>query len=73
MMHEHLRDALSCRATTYLVSEARDRDLTPQELASLQAHIDGCPHCQIASRQFENVFSQIEDLFGRSRTGSPAL
>lgn len=57
----------SCRHGTWLVSESRDRPLSATERAQLHRHIDGCPHCQVASRQFERLFAQIDDLLGRTR------
>jgi hypothetical protein len=53
---------LSCIDTTWLVSDARERPLTPDEIASLQAHIAACRHCQGARQQFEVLFRGIEAL-----------
>jgi hypothetical protein len=57
----------SCRDSTWLVSEARDRPLSATERAQLHRHIDSCPHCQVASKQFERLFAQIDDLLGHTR------
>ncbi|HMV54404.1 MAG TPA: zf-HC2 domain-containing protein [Rhodocyclaceae bacterium] len=51
---------LTCRETTYLVSDARDRPLTDLEVSQLQAHIAGCAACQVASRQFAQVFAAVD-------------
>ncbi|MEZ5447257.1 MAG: zf-HC2 domain-containing protein [Gammaproteobacteria bacterium] len=52
--------ALSCRDTTVLVSEGRDRPLTKAELADLRGHLTGCVRCQAAREQFEILFRGIE-------------
>jgi anti-sigma factor RsiW len=66
---------LTCRDTTWLVSESRDRELSAAEIAGLCRHIEDCPHCRIASRQFEALFAQVDALFSRYRGGGglPAL
>jgi len=53
---------LSCLDTTWLVSDARDRPLTPGEMASLEAHIATCVPCQAARKQFEVLFRGMEAL-----------
>ena len=58
---------LTCRGTTYLVSEGRDRALTADEQARLRKHIENCPECQVASRQFEELFDLLETLFGKGQ------
>lgn len=50
---------LSCRDTTVLVSDGRDRPLTAEELADLRAHLTGCVRCQAAREQFEILFRGI--------------
>lgn len=52
--------ALTCRDTTVLVSDARDRPLTAGELADLHGHLIGCVRCQAAREQFEILFRGIE-------------
>ena len=59
------RQALSCRDTTWLVSDARERRLTPEEGRSLAEHVATCPFCSRASVQFEVLFRQLEMYFGR--------
>ena len=44
---------VTCRDTTWLVSDARDRPLTEGERASLADHIAECSLCQGASKQFK--------------------
>lgn len=56
---------LTCRGTTYLVSDARDRLLTAEEQFRLSSHIQKCPKCQVAARQFFDLFSQLDVFFGR--------
>ncbi|MEQ1598693.1 MAG: hypothetical protein ABL880_04925 [Methylotenera sp.] len=57
---------MKCRDTTFLVSEARDRELKLDEYQALNAHISECPLCQKASKQFDNLFEYLDDLFGKS-------
>jgi hypothetical protein len=61
--HRH-DGTITCRDSTWLVSEGRDRRLSNAERARLHRHIDGCPHCRVASKQFERLFAQIEALLG---------
>lgn len=56
---------MKCRDTTFLVSEARDRELTPDEYQALSAHIGECPLCQKASKQFADLFQYLDELFGK--------
>ncbi|WP_296000661.1 zf-HC2 domain-containing protein [Rugamonas sp.] len=56
---------LTCRATTHLVSDARDRTLAPEEAAQLSDHLEGCGACRIASRQFEQLFAHLDTLLAR--------
>jgi len=60
---------LSCKDTTWLVSESRERDLTAQEVQDLQHHIADCPLCQGASRQFAVLFKQLDSYLGNSKSG----
>lgn len=52
--------AISCRDTTVLVSDGRDRPLTAEELADLRGHLTGCVRCQAARGQFEILFHGID-------------
>jgi len=56
---------MKCRDTTFLVSEARDRELTLAEYQALNAHINECPLCQKAAKQFADLFLHLDDLFGK--------
>jgi predicted anti-sigma-YlaC factor YlaD len=56
---------LTCRETTYIVSEARDGPLTAEQHARLNAHLETCDACRIASTQFAQLFSQLDTLFAR--------
>ncbi len=51
---------LSCRDTTVLVSDARERALTAEELAELRSHLTWCVRCQAAREQFEILFRGVE-------------
>ena len=50
---------VTCRDTTWLVSDARDRPLTESEQASLADHIAECSLCQGASEQFRALFRDV--------------
>ena len=50
---------VTCRDTTWLVSDARDRPLTESEQASLADHIAECSLCQGASKQFGALFREV--------------
>jgi hypothetical protein len=56
---------ITCRDTTWLVSSARDQPLTPQQARQLAAHLAGCAACQVASRQFAQLFAQLDALLAR--------
>ncbi|MGO4380655.1 hypothetical protein [Pseudoduganella sp. RAF53_2] len=56
-------DDLTCRETTVLVCGARDEALTAEQTASLQKHLQGCDYCRVASRQFADLFAQMDQLF----------
>lgn len=58
---------ITCRDTTWLVSCARDGALTPIETRQLAAHLAGCAACQVASRQFGQLFAQLDTLLARDR------
>ncbi|WP_208280667.1 zf-HC2 domain-containing protein [Massilia oculi] len=57
--------AITCRDTTWLVSGARDQPLTPHQARQLAAHLAGCAACQVASRQFAQLFAQLDTLLAR--------
>jgi len=56
---------ITCRDSTWLVSCARDGALTPAEASQLADHLAGCPACQVASRQFAQLFAQLDTLLAR--------
>jgi len=54
---------ITCKDTTWLVSDACERPLTEQERADLLNHISECALCQGASTQFEVLFRQVKVYF----------
>lgn len=56
-------DEITCRDTTWLVSDGRDRQLSEKEKANLLKHIASCNLCRGASTQFDVLFRQIEEYF----------
>ncbi|MYN09768.1 hypothetical protein [Pseudoduganella aquatica] len=54
---------LTCRETTYLVCGARDEALTAAQHSQLARHLQGCDACRVASRQFADLFAQLDVLF----------
>jgi hypothetical protein len=67
-----MADRLSCKETTWLVSEARERALSSDERQSLMQHIATCSFCKGASRQFEVLFKEIDNYLGNSRSEKAA-
>lgn len=66
------RRPLTCRDTTWLVSDARERSLTDEEKRDLIEHISTCAYCRGASVQFEVLFRQLRVFFGeQSEHGNP--
>lgn len=57
---------ISCRESTWLVSEARDRLLNREETDGLQMHIDGCQYCQIAAQQFSDLLGNLAIVLARN-------
>lgn len=53
---------LTCLDTTWLVSDARERALTDDELEALETHIATCAPCQSAKVQFEVLFRGLEAM-----------
>ena len=51
---------ITCRDTTWIVSDSRERTLSEQELLALKKHIADCPFCRGASTQFEVLFRGID-------------
>ena len=50
---------ITCRESTWLTSDARERLLTDEEKAALARHISDCSLCQGASAQFDVLFRQL--------------
>lgn len=59
---------ISCKDTTWLVSESRERALTREEQQNLERHIERCPACQGASKQFDVLFSQLKHYLGNNNS-----
>lgn len=57
---------LSCRDTTWLVCGARDTPLDAEQTRLLDEHIATCAACQVAARQFADLFGQLDALFGHA-------
>ena len=43
---------MNCRESTRLLSEARDRELTPEERRAVEEHLAICPACTRCRAQF---------------------
>jgi hypothetical protein len=61
-----MANRITCKDTTWLVSESRERVLSTEEQQKLEEHIATCSFCQGASRQFAVLFKQIDHYFGNS-------
>jgi hypothetical protein len=63
---------ITCRDTTWLASDARERALTDEEKAAFAHHIAECRLCQGASTQFEVMLRQLgRYLAGKDDAGTP--
>jgi predicted anti-sigma-YlaC factor YlaD len=58
---------LTCRDTTYLVSESRDAPLDAEQNELLADHLKTCDACRTASTQFAQLFAQLDSLLARKR------
>ncbi|MFZ6649289.1 zf-HC2 domain-containing protein [Undibacterium sp. TJN25] len=67
-MDEHTD--ISCEDATMLVSDSRDGPLDEQAAASLQFHVQHCPYCSIAYKQFDSLFAQLGQLLHVDKTPS---
>lgn len=56
---------LTCRETTYLVCGDRDVPMTDEQRRQLEAHLATCDACQVAARQFAQLFGQLDTLFAK--------
>lgn len=59
---------ITCKDSTWLVSESRERALSKEELENLERHIAECSFCKGASSQFDVLFKQLDSYLGNSRT-----
>ncbi len=57
---------LTCRDTTVMVSAARDGELDAAGHAALRQHIAACPYCTDASKQFDALFQNLDQLLARN-------
>lgn len=53
---------LTCEQAAMLYCDSRDRRLSAAETTQLQAHIDRCRPCSIASAQLAALFQQLDSL-----------
>lgn len=60
-----MKQALTCRETTYLVISARDEPLDQAQQQALAAHLQTCSYCRTASAQFTTLFAQLDALLAR--------
>lgn len=60
---------MTCEDTTWLVSDARDRELTAIELADLSHHLASCERCRGASQQFSVLFRQLDAYLAKTDDG----
>lgn len=60
---------ISCRDSTRLVSQMRDRPLDGNETTQLRTHVEHCPHCRIAAQQFADLFARVDLLLARTPQG----
>lgn len=54
---------MTCKDTTWLVSDSRERRLSQDEKDGLDRHIATCPYCRGASTHFDVLFRQIDRMF----------
>ena len=54
---------LSCKEATRLMSQAEDRELSPQERAALKAHLAICKACRAANDQMQQLRRALRRLF----------
>jgi hypothetical protein len=57
---------ITCRDTTVMVSAARDGELDAAGHAALLQHIASCPYCKDASKQFDALFKNLDQLLARN-------
>jgi len=62
-----MTNPITCKDSTWLVSESRERTLSKEELQDLEGHIAECPYCKGASAQFAVLFKQLDHYLGNSR------
>lgn len=62
-----MTNPITCKDSTWLVSESRERTLSKEELLDLEGHIAECPYCKGASTQFAVLFKQLDHYLGNSR------
>ena len=62
-----MTNPITCKDSTWLVSESRERTLSKDELQDLEGHIAECPYCKGASTQFAVLFKQLDHYLGNRR------
>ncbi len=58
---------ITCRESVEMVSLMRDHELGAKDELRLALHIQACPRCHIAGRQFEQLFDTLDELLVRKR------
>jgi hypothetical protein len=58
---------ITCRESVRMVSLLRDHELGAKDELRLALHIQACPRCHIAGRQFEQLFDALDELLVRKR------
>ncbi|WP_394780240.1 hypothetical protein [Undibacterium sp.] len=53
---------ISCEDATRLVSDSRDSPIGDEAAAHLQFHVQHCPYCSVAYKQFDSLFAQLGQL-----------
>jgi hypothetical protein len=61
----HGEGSFNCADAARLVCEERDRALLAAEQEALGDHLETCPYCQAARRQFAAVFGDLDELLGK--------
>lgn len=61
----HPPSEITCLLSTELLSAQRDSDISIAEATALTQHLQRCPWCQVAGKQFGHLFSTLDELLVR--------